>query len=391
EIALQGFKGYINPQGTNIEGALKTASSLIESNSEKRIVLITDGNETMGNALNQVPTLIAQNIVIDGVYLENTIEEEVQLTSIKTPSYMNKNTLYDIEVTADSLTNTQGTLKIYKGNTLTFNQEIDLRKGKNTFLFSDNSSQGGGIIYRAEIESTTDTLYENNKAYSYTYVEDIPSILVVENANNSGSEIVKILESSRLNVSLVKPSQVPKTLGELNLYDGVILADVSATQLDQGFLNALEAFIRLTGGGLLAIGGENSYALGGYSSTVLEDILPVSMQLESEGEKPDLSMIMVIDRSGSMTEANYGVSRIDMAKEAAMRAVEIMEPSDTVGVIAFDTIPNWAVSLQKIGENNNSIMKSIGSIQAGGGTSILPALKQAYDEIIKTDTKLKHI
>ncbi|MEA5085415.1 MAG: VWA domain-containing protein [Lachnospiraceae bacterium] len=391
EINLNGFNAYIEEDSTNIEKAIKIASGLIDQSSEKRIVLISDGNETESQVLKQASSLSAQGIVVDGVLLENTIEKEVQITSLITPNYMDKNTKYDIEVVANSLTDTPAVLKVFKGNTLAVNQNVSLRKGENRFLFSDISAEGGGIIYRAEIEAEADTLYENNKAYSYTYVEDTPAVLIIENSDNSGREMQKILESSKVKTKLIKSSEAPKSIENLNLWDAVVLADVSAEELSQEFLTSLEAFVKTTGGGFIVTGGENSYALGSYTGTVLQDILPVTMELETEGEKPDLGMVMVIDHSGSMSDSNYGVSRMEMAKEAAMRAVEVMEAKDSIGVVAFDSEPTWTVELQKIGENTDSIVNKIGGIQPQGGTSILPALNEAFNVLSKADTKLKHI
>lgn len=391
EMNLNGFNAYIEEDSTNIEKAIKIASGLIAQSSEKRIVLISDGNETESQVLKQASSLSAQGIVVDGVLLENTIEKEAQITSLITPNYMDKNTKYDIEVVANSLTDTPAVLKVFKGNTLAVNQNVSLRKGENRFLFSDISAEGGGIIYRAEIEAEADTLYENNKAYSYTYVEDTPAVLIIENSDNSGREMQKILESSKVKTKLIKSSEAPKSIENLNLWDAVVLADVSAEELSQEFLTSLEAFVKTTGGGFIVSGGENSYALGSYTGTILEDILPVTMELETQGEKPDLGMVMVIDHSGSMSDSNYGVSRMEMAKEAAMRAVEVMEAKDSIGVVAFDSEPTWTVELQKIGENTDSIVNKIGGIQPQGGTSILPALNEAFNVLSKADTKLKHI
>ena len=391
EIQFKSFSSYINEGGTDIEGALKMAASLIDEDSQKKITLITDGNETVGSALKYANLLSSLGIIVDGVYIENKLEKEVQITSLNTPDFMDKDTEFEVEAVIHSLTSTPANVKIFKGIELVVNRDITLRAGENKFVFTDIATVGGGVIYRGEISSLEDTIVENNKFYSYTYVEDVPAILIIENETSSGREFAKFLEKSNVRVNVVRTSQVPLNLEQLNLWDCVVLADVSAEDLSEDFLTVLEVFVKTAGGGVVTLGGENSYALGSYQNTILNDILPVSMSIKTEGEKPDLGMVMVIDRSGSMMDSAYGVSRMEMAKEAAMRAVEVMEPSDTVGVVVFDSEPTWAVEMQKVGENVSSITDTIGKVQPGGGTSILPALEEAYKVLREADTKTKHM
>ena len=84
------------------------------------------------------------------------------------------------------------------------------------------------------------------------------------------------------------------------------------------------------------LGGDQSFGLGGYYKTALEEILPVRSDFEKEKEKPSLAMILVIDKSGSM-----GGEKIELAKEAAKSAIELLGPNDKVGVIAFEGDVFW--------------------------------------------------
>src|SRR5258708_32931536 len=100
-------------------------------------------------------------------------------------------------------------------------------------------------------------------------------------------------------------------------------------------------YVEGLGGGLNMSGGDESFGLGGYYKTVLEEILPVRSDLEKEKEKPSLGMVLVIDKSGSM-----GGEKIEMAKEAAKSAAELLGPRDQLGVIAFDGNFYWVSDLQ---------------------------------------------
>ena len=132
------------------------------------------------------------------------------------------------------------------------------------------------------------------------------------------------------------------------------------------------------------IGGENSFGLGGYYQTAVEDALPVRVRSEKKKDTPSLGMVLAIDKSGSMEG-----EKIDLAKEAAIAALELLGEKDYVGVVAFDGAAYWAVKLQSAG-NRIGIAQTIETIEAGGGTSIHPALEQAYDALTQVPATFKH-
>ncbi|NLK97160.1 MAG: VWA domain-containing protein [Epulopiscium sp.] len=390
EPDFSGFDTIVNAHSTDISQGIKLSASLIPEESKKRIVLISDGQENMGDALSQAKTMAGQNIKVDVVQTKNSISDEVQLTDLTIPQYLNLHQEFTAQIRVDSLVDNQGVLKIYNGKNLVETQTINIRKGQNRFVFSDKAEEGGGRIYRVELEADIDSIRENNVAYGYTYVEDIPHILLIEK-NNSGEEIEKLLEGTKVEINTIEPHIAPAQMDELSQYDGVILANISGDDLDEKFLSNLENYVSHLGGGLVVTGGENAYALGNYFDTPLETLLPVEMELKDKNNIPDMGLMIVTDRSGSMEEAPYGISKLELAKEAAIRAAEVLHSFDKIGVIAFDDLPQDIVKFQAIDNNLENIKKDIASISPGGGTSIIPALRDAYEVLRSGDTKVKHI
>ena len=384
-----GFLSLVDKGGSSLENALRLSASLLPDGTAKRIVLLSDGNETEGNALQQARALAAQGITVDVYPLVSEEQPEVQLTKLELAEVININSRYELALQIDANIDTTAQVRLYKGNTLIADESAEIHKGETRMVFSDITTTGGGVTYRAEIVPAQDTMAENNRVYAYTYIEDIPRVLIVEQ-EDSGREWESML-SGQVAVQKVTAGSAPTAMEQLGAYDGVILANVSAENLPDGFLTALETYVRTTGGGLLVSGGENAFALGGYQNTPLEKMLPVDMDLKTEGQNSDLTMIMVIDRSGSMMDGNYGVSRIDMAKEAAIRSLDHFQQGDRVGVVAFDSFPEWVMEPCNVTENKDALTNAIGSIQADGGTSILPALKMAVDAMKEENTKQKHI
>ncbi len=384
------FVSKTKDSGSEIGSALQTAAGLFPKNGTKRIVLLSDGNETEGDAKEQAKRLAEQGIQVDVFPLQGEKLPEVQLTKMTLAKNIHRDVQYEISMEIDSNTETNAVVRLYKGNTLIAEEEMQVHQGKNRVVFSDRTKEGGSLTYKGEIVPKTDTEKKNNHVYAYTYITDVPHILVAEQ-DGSGAEWEKLLQKGQAAVVRMPAESLPVTAEGLAAYDGIILADVDTAHLPKGFLAAVESYVRTVGGGLLVSGGEHAFAPGGYKGTVLEEILPVNMDLNTEGQEADLSMIMVIDHSGSMSDGRYGVTRVDMAKEAAIRSLEHFQEGDRVGVIVFDDIGEWAAEMQVVKGNEDELTEKIGKIQPAGGTSILPALQMAYEAIRKENTKQRHI
>jgi Ca-activated chloride channel family protein len=91
-----------------------------------------------------------------------------------------------------------------------------------------------------------------------------------------------------------------------------------------------------------------------------------------------------------MTALSGRLSKIDLAKEAAMSVVDMLTDRDQIGVIAFDAEADEIVKLGKI-QSRKHITDSIARMKARGGTNMYPALKIAYDRLKSADTQLKHV
>ena len=164
-----------------------------------------------------------------------------------------------------------------------------------------------------------------------------------------------------------------------------MLSNVPATALTLRQMEVARTYVQDLGGGLIMLGGDQSFGLGGYYKTSLEEILPVRSDFEKEKEKPSLAMMLVIDKSGSM-----GGEKIEMAKEAARAAVELLGPSDKVGVLAFEGENFWVSEMHPC-TDKGFVLDRIASLEAGGGTVMAPAMEEAHETLRTTVAKLKHV
>ncbi|NLX76017.1 MAG: VWA domain-containing protein [Clostridiaceae bacterium] len=378
----------IRTEGTDIENALTLAHSIMPENTAKRLVLLTDGKETSGNAVEKAKLLSRLGYTIDVAPFPGNIGYEVQIEEFNAPKQVNSKERYDISVKINSTVDTKAVIRLYQNRTLAQEKEVELYRGENLFTFSDTAEEGGIVTYTAEVVAESDTVFQNNEMSTFTQVLDQPRILLVEK-DSGGENLVRFIEEYA-QIIRVKPGEVPVTMQEIFKYDAFILVDISYDWLNEDFVTLLEQAVKNQGKGLLVTGGENSYAPGWYFDTPLETVLPVNMDISDKSESPGLGLVLVIDKSGSMTDGAFGISKLELAKEAAIRTVKLLDENDQLGVIAFDDAVQWVIRTEPVTDKNEAI-DMIGSIRPEGGTQILHPLEAAWQDLRNRDAKLKHI
>ena len=398
EQSLSAFRNFHtfhskpNSDYSSIDQGLQRAEGLFTQDSRKRMVLLTDGAENMGDAILRAGALGQRGIPVDVLFLDTTPPKEVQLSSLTLPSALYQGENYDIRVEINSTVETKGVLRLYANRAPAGSQEVQIQKGRNVFLFRETAKAVGTVIYEAELEplSADDTFRQNNRMSSYVRIEGPPIVALVEGLADEGRELAKILEAGGLDYKLFTPHTLPEQLEELMKYDAVVLANVDYDELGKDKTDTLDHYVKSMGRGLLVTGGDNSYALGGYLGTKLEEILPVDMDLSKKKEMPSLALVLVIDKSGSMSDTQFGINKMELAKEAAIRSTEALREEDFIGVVGFDSAASWVVEVQSA-SNREDIQEIIGSIQPGGGTNLYPGLNMAYQALQETDAALKHV
>ncbi len=387
------FQSEVSAGGTNLEQAVQTALALFPDDSARRLVLLTDGAENEGDVMDSVHAFAGNDVEFKVVSYDSSVEEEVYVSNVTLPDTIRQGDSFQVQVEIYSTDSTNAVVSLYSGRTLKGQKDVALQKGCNQLLFSDEGVEGGLKSYRVTVEAEKDTVTVNNTYSAFTTVEARAKILLVEGESGKGEPFTRILDACNYDYDVVTPSGVPAQIADMTQYQSIILLDVYADDLRDGFLDILDSYVKDYAGGLTAIGGSNSFALGNYRNTPLETVLPVSVDLEGEKEIPKLAMAMVIDHSGSMDSPSTERSSItcmDIAKQAAVNALDSLREIDEVGVLAFDDTYTWSVPLQTAADTDEIVSK-ISGIQANGGTSIYPALAEAVSALSKSDAALKHI
>ncbi|MGC8889431.1 MAG: VWA domain-containing protein [bacterium] len=378
-----------SPYSTDIESAINLSILLFPRYGNKKLILLTDGNETKGDALAGAYRAKSNNLEINVLPLTDIVSSEVTLEDVVLPKKVNINEPFLVKFLITSTTPQKATLYLSEDGKKILSDRLTLKKGRNLFLYTLSLSKVGFHRFRGELFPQRDTKKENNIVDSFTVVDGPSKVLYVY----SGDPEKAFIESLRLqgiDLETSSPDRLPDIPVGFSGYSAVILDNIPATLLTLDQMKALQTFVKDIGGGLLVIGGPNSFGMGSYSDTPLEEVLPVESRIKQEAHLSDIALVLVIDASGSMSGQEGDLSKEELAKEAAQLVVDLLKDSDEVGIIAFDHSYQWIVPIISTKEKEK-IEKEIAKIQPGGGTAMYPPLESAYQSLKDIKARVKHI
>ena len=381
---LPSLTAAVDGDFSNIAAALEAGYSLLPG-SGGRLVLFSDGLENIDDALRYGEILALAGVAVDVVPLSAAGVADVAVRDIILPKNTWPGQEIVVEVIVDANIAASAQLKLFWEGNLIWQEDLDISRGSQSFSLPIKVTGSGLQRLRGTIEAGGDSQSRNNSIDGLTFVQTPPRILIVEGMGGKGRLLKDTLEDQGLIVDLVAGDVADLSPATLVAYRGIVLVDLPAYQLREEELNSLEAFVRVLGGGLLAVGGKSSFGPGLYEGTPLEALLPVKMSVEGQEEVPGMELVLVIDRSSSMTGEN-----LNMAKNAAIRALSVLKDRDQVGVVTFDTTGRTEIPLTPY-EDKGQIEEVIGSIGPGGGTAIYTGLKQGLELLEGRGERVKHI
>jgi uncharacterized membrane protein len=210
-------------------------------------------------------------------------------------------------------------------------------------------------------------------------------VLVIAADLREAANVTASLRSSGIRPEVKKPAQVTPDLASLQRYAAVVIVDTAADELGPKLLPLLVPYVRDLGHGLVVVGGQNAYSMGGYGQTPLEQVLPVSMTLPKHQKQPTVAVALIIESLEEDTQVN-------ISKEAGKSVVNLLGPQDEVAVndAPFEGGAGWVVPLQHV-TDKAAIDSAIDRMVPGDPESYTPMLQSAYQFLKRSDAKVKHI
>ncbi|MGB7951315.1 MAG: VWA domain-containing protein [Candidatus Binatia bacterium] len=391
DFPVADFSARLNREETDIQAALQAALAQLGEDRQAKILLLSDGNENRGQTARVLPLLRSQGAQVWTVPVSlSRGRNEVYLSDLTLPRQVDAAEGFEITGAIESLRDAPARIKLLRDGVLASEQEIQLSAGTNRVNFRENLHERGSHAYELLVETREDTLAENNLLQGVVEVRGPPRVLLLSAQHEGQRFLARVLQVQGYDVVEASPETNALTLPELSSFDLLVLDNVPAFQLSHAKMENIEKYVRDLGGGLLVIGGSQSYGAGGYYRTPLERILPVDMRPPARLDLPHVALLFVLDKSGSMGAGPEGGTKLDLAKAAAVAAADVMNPTDQVGILGFDAAWDWTLPFRPVAKGE-WISERLASLQSDGGTDLFKAMVEAYRGIATKQAAIKHV
>jgi uncharacterized membrane protein len=376
------IQAVVGGERTDIAAAVRLGTAAFPENGQKRMVLLSDGNENSGDAQQAVAHAKSQNVTVDVFPLGTRHGGDVAVQKLSLPSTTKSGATFEAKIVATSDRRQDARISMYRNDQLLGRQTVTLEPGKNLFTFPQKLTDAGFYSYQVTIEAPGDEISQNNKASSFTTVRGRPRILVISSAQSEDRNLAEALRTE-YDVKIGGLPDLPGTLAELQSYDALFLCNIAAGDLGMDTMRLIESGVRDFGLGLVCIGGENAFAAGGYRNTPLETALPVDMELSSKKVLPNGALVLIMHGM----EFNNGNQ---VSRDIAIGALNALGPRDEMGVLMWDGKERWLFELQKA-ENKGKLAGLIAQMNQGDLPSFDGLLTLAHASLAASTASLKHI
>ncbi|MDR5684181.1 MAG: VWA domain-containing protein [Armatimonadota bacterium] len=373
------------PMETDIGAAIDAAVGALPPTGGRRIVVISDGLDHGGRALEAARSAWAAGIEVSVVPLPRRRTREVLAEEIVVPPQVRAGERFVARVLVRSNWGQMAEVELRAQGEVIRRRRAHVPVGLSAVAFPVQARSGGWLELVATVIPDRDTVWENNRAQAVVRVAGPPSVLYVGQGG-----LPEVLRAQGLGVRRTSAERLPARPSALAGYDAVVLEDVTATVLSRAQMEALRDYVRDLGGGLVAVGGPRSYGVGGYAKTPLEEALPVTMDVRHRVALPSMAIVLVLDTSGSMAGLGAETAKVELAKETAQSVIDLLAERDLIGVIQFDQEYRWLVPLTEA-RHRERIIDQVARLRAGGGTNMWPPLAGAREALAGVDVKVKHV
>jgi uncharacterized membrane protein len=396
---LEAINSRIDRDATDISSSLSLAAAMLPTENSGRIVLISDGIQTEGAIETVLQELRSRDITVDVLPIDYQYDYEVWLERLELPRHVKTGENYEASVILSSLQAGEGTLVVTENNQEISRDKVAFEAGKNRYNIPIYLREPGFYEYAATIQWDTkqvasgrqtqgqDHLPENNTVIDHVYIEGEGKVLLVHDPQGDSRDwenLAATLRDGKRIVELRDAFEFPRNSLSLLPYDTIILVNVPADALDPIQMKSIHDAVYDLGIGLIMVGGENSFGPGGYHRSLLEDALPVSMDVTQKKILPKGALAIIL-HTCEFPEGNTWGKRI------TKQAIKVLGDQDEVGVLAYGSSgEQWLFELTAASEYEKMVPK-INGAQIGDMPSFSTTMEKGLEGLMKSDAATRHM
>jgi len=386
-----------NPDRTDVAAALRLGMAMFPHDTAKRIVLLSDGNDNMGDVLTEARRARADGIPVDVVPLEYEHSNEVFFDRLMVPTHAEPGEQIPLRMILSTKRAVTGTIQIYADGQLLKlpeeNSRVALQPGENTFFMKLPVGAQGVATFEARFQpdnSSLDTISLNNTARAFTFISGKSRVLILSSNPPYDRPLAEALTSEKVQVDLVGIED----LGEFRIlqmmnYSSIVLSNIPAAAFTEDQQKDLARYVRDMGSGLIMTGGDDAFGAGGWIGSPVEEVMPVSFEIKHKRIIPRGALVIIM-HSCEIPRGNY------WGKEMAKKSVDTISSKDYVGILAYTFSPggeNWEVPLSEC-SNKAAVKAKIDRMQIGDMPDFGRTMEMAYADLtggIARDAAQKHM
>jgi uncharacterized membrane protein len=387
-----------NRDHTNIAGALRLALALFPPNTARRVVLLSDGNENAGMALREADNFRAANVPIDVIPIEYQHDNEIVFDQLRTPPTATLDETINVQMIVRAQRPASGRILLYQNDQLVDFGDgggagfpVELEAGPNRIVrklpLRSQRVHRFRAVFRPD-DPRLDTIEANNEGRSFTVVSGPGRVLLLTTTEDmnlphpSAQVLQEALRREKLDVDLELAGSQPIDAVRLLEYSLVILANVPQNDLTPTAIQSLASYVRDTGGGLIMLGGDQSFGAGGWMDTPIEDVLPVSCEVKNKKRIPRGALVLVM-HACEVPNGNF------IGERCAVSAIKTLSTRDLIGVLSYRWINDaqgfWDVPLQTVA-NKTAIIQKVMNMQMGDMPDLHEVMEPGVRRLIEDKT-----
>ena len=382
-VDVQKINAVVGVERTDIAAAIRLGTAAFPETGQKRIVLLSDGNENIGDAMAALVAAKPLGVTLDVLPLAASRARDVSVQKLGLPSKVKQGQPFEAQIFVQADEAQNATVRLLRNGEALGEQQVSLAEGKNLFTFPQTLDASGFYSYSVQVEAPGDLLPQNNRATAFVDVRSEPRLLLVTADPEQDALLTAALRESKLDVSVVRANAFTDQLTEMQSFDTIFLSNVSAGDLGRDRMRLLESAVRDFGVGLVCIGGENAFTAGAYKNSPLDSVLPVKSEISSKKVLPNGALVIVSHATEFPGANQWG-------RDIAFAALQALGPQDEMGIVFWDGTDRWLFELQKVG-NKVELGRQIAGMNPGDMPSFIRVMELAHEGLRKSTANLKHM